>query len=781
MRTALRAARVAWLYLALAAVLSSGVLSGGIESAWAQMGDALGRPLPVEGLDVGTVTVRVVDGAPSKPLVGIDVQLLTPDGDARTARTDAQGRATFVKLAAGSRHYARVLTEDGEDMKTTQSEPFDIPSQGGLRLMLSVSPWQAGAAGPAAGAGGPMMRGGMPNPREMSGMARPESNDDPRSLTIRVVRGQMSNNVPDHPVHLVAFASDGSVTRMTQRTDAGGRVQFKDLDTRKVAYYAMSVLPRQLGERTVGDRLRSSIIMMPPQVGLRLLLAGELPDGGAAPAEDLSDVETQRALGPGELVVNLYGQTGNVQSVELVEVTEGEPVSVAKTRVSGASPSNVRGMITPAQPQSSLQAGTLGVTAMRVRANGSEPVAQVEIRLERVSAPAGDAAGDGAAAEVPTRRLVTGAEGIAVFTGLTADAQYRLSATMLGTEVGGDVFTMTDGSGMSASLNMAWESSAEGQAHFRNLPYKPDAVYFARTQVAGKTFTSAPFQMVADRGATMRMLVIESLSDKVGFSFHAQGVIDDVYMAFQSQMTIHNYSYAPWDPGEDGLKIPLPAGFVGAQVEESMMQSVALDKDNGFIWRGAVPPGGAEFTGFFSLPINKGAVSFDWPLPLGALNSLLLLQKTPGVVVDEPSGGQSRDWVDPGGRTYHVVPRISIQPQQRMVLSMRGLPQRPAWERYVTVGVGFLVLGLLGWGFGGVYWARRQQRAVAGADDSSSRLRQKIDTRRKKLLDDLAALELARGELDDKEYDQRKAKLTRQLESVYRELDDASADTAAAR
>jgi hypothetical protein len=100
----------------------------------AQMPDARqmsGVPLPMGDLPVGTVTVRVARGAVTNPLEGVSVEL-TGAGAPQTATTDAQGRATFSGLAPGARVRADA-TVAGEKL---ESQEFDVPSAGGVRLAL---------------------------------------------------------------------------------------------------------------------------------------------------------------------------------------------------------------------------------------------------------------------------------------------------------------------------------------------------------------------------------------------------------------------------------------------------------------------------------------------------------------------------------------------------------------------------------------------------------------------------------------------------------------------
>jgi hypothetical protein len=758
------------------------------QPAWAQMADALGKALPVSDLEAGTVTVRVVDGTPSKPRVGVDVELMVPDaGSARAARTDAEGRATFVKLPAGDRYRARVTitqtTADGQEQKLVESDPFEVPAQGGLRILLSTSPWQGGgmAAAGEAMSGMPGMAGGMPDARQMSGISRPQPGDPRGQLTVRVVRGQMSNNVADQPVHLVGYAADGAITLLTRRTDAGGRAVFEGLVPDKIAYYAMTELPRRIGERTVSDRVSSGVIIMPPEVGLRLLLAGAAVDAAASapvpapvpPVEDLERVADQDpTLGPGEVLVQLFGQPEGVREVELLRLESGGATSVGRAPISAGRPSNVRGVVDEKiLPQPDLAAGTIVVALQRVTNSATTPLGGVEIEVE----PLGP---DGAVAGAPLRQL-TDAEGRAMIPGLTPGAQVRVVARVHGARVEGKPFAVAASGGQGVGVNVAWDDGG-AEARFGAVPATPDAVYYARAQVAGKTFSTAPFQAAVDRGASLRMLVLPSLDTPVALSFHAQGIIDDVYMGFQIQLTISNFSYAPWDPGPEGFLIPLPAGFVGAQVDEQMTVRVGVDKDRGFLWRGAIPPGGAEFMGFFSLPIAGGTLTFDLPLPHGAFNSLLALQHTPGMKVEAPANARGREWTDPGGRTHYVISGIQIRPAQRMVLTARGLPQEPAWQRYVAWGAGIVVLGLLLWGASGVFFRRAGRAAEAGEDgrEEVSR-RRKLEKRREHLLDELVTLESEKSGLEQDEYEKRKGKLTRQLESVYHDL--ATGDRAAER
>src|SRR5689334_2368326 len=62
----------------------------------------------------------------------------------------------------------------------------------------------------------------MPDPKQMSGIPRPVTDLPDGSISVRLIRGQLSNNIASHQVEL-NFAN-GRVLKAN--TDEGGRAQF---------------------------------------------------------------------------------------------------------------------------------------------------------------------------------------------------------------------------------------------------------------------------------------------------------------------------------------------------------------------------------------------------------------------------------------------------------------------------------------------------------------------------------------------------------------------------
>jgi hypothetical protein len=98
----------------------------------------------------------------------------------------------------------------------------------------------------------------MPDPRQMSGIPRPVDDLPARSVSVRLIRGDLSNNIANHPVELQVNGK-----ARTARTDEAGRAQFDGLPP-GAALKAVAVVD--------GERLESQEFPAPAQGGIRLLL-----------------------------------------------------------------------------------------------------------------------------------------------------------------------------------------------------------------------------------------------------------------------------------------------------------------------------------------------------------------------------------------------------------------------------------------------------------------------------------------------------------------------------
>ena len=104
----------------------------------------------------------------------------------------------------------------------------------------------------------------MPDPKQMSGVPLPTSEIPAGMVTVRVVRGTLSNLVVGQRVELAGDVS------ATATTNDAGRAEFTGL-TPGARVTAIAVVD--------GERLESQAFTLPPQAGIRLMLVATDPAG----------------------------------------------------------------------------------------------------------------------------------------------------------------------------------------------------------------------------------------------------------------------------------------------------------------------------------------------------------------------------------------------------------------------------------------------------------------------------------------------------------------------
>ena len=109
----------------------------------------------------------------------------------------------------------------------------------------------------------------QPDPRQMSGIPLPDAQLQDGTISVRVIRGRLSNNVPDHPVEL----RQGDVVE-TATTDAEGRATFLTLNAGQQVRAATEL---------DGERIESQSFAVPGRGGVRLMLVGV--DPGSPPVD----------------------------------------------------------------------------------------------------------------------------------------------------------------------------------------------------------------------------------------------------------------------------------------------------------------------------------------------------------------------------------------------------------------------------------------------------------------------------------------------------------------
>jgi len=709
-------------HLALACALGIAGVALTAAPASAQMAAALGKPLPSPDLAVGTVSVRVVAGSAAAPVVGTEVTLVV-NGTPRVARTDAAGRASFVGLPSG----ATVIAHVADDEKTDHpSDSFAIPAEGGTRVMITTKPWQSGAAGAAPFAGG---GAGMPNPRQLSGEARPEQGDAPGMITVRVSYDSFQDTPEGVPVVLVGYAADDTISHQVAKTDKAGRVQFTKLDrSGGTSYFAMTQLPRN----GAIDRLTSQPMILESQMGLRLVLSSEKRDSQAPPIDDLSKAEQQDGVPAGKVRVVLEGPAEAAATITLFDVATKQPIASSKPESPPPDPTNVQSMDQfTADPK--LPAGTLDVEIGGGAGQAVDPLRGIEIRV--VPAASKDDAAGGLAS-------VTSADGtvrMALQTTGSQKAVFVINGRTLSTRP----FEITK-SGGKLQIRANWEATGKLQSLFDATG--AGRVVYAEAVNREIHYRSLPFQLREASGSKVAVYIYP----RILFRFLLQAFIDDELLAVQGRLEIMNSSWTPYRAGPDGLLVPLPRGFKGGVVFDPDQPEVSVAAGEGFRIVRPIPPGGRRFNGGFSLPVENGKVAWALDLPLGAFQSEVDIKQTPGMKVNTVGNLKAETRTVPQG-TYAVIAPITIMKNQSMHMTIEDLPSIPAWRKWVPRAVGVLVVGVMLAGI--AYALLRKQPAAAVAVKSSAR--------RQQLLDELVALERSGGN------PKRREQLLDQLEELW--------------
>src|SRR6476661_5539003 len=109
----------------------------------------------------------------------------------------------------------------------------------------------------------------MPDAKEMSGIPRPVEDLPNGAVSVRLIRGSLSNNIVGHPVKLLAGGKE-----LTVKTDDTGRAQFNDVPPGSTVRAVADV---------DGEHLESREFPAPTRGGIRLMLVATDKSKAAAP------------------------------------------------------------------------------------------------------------------------------------------------------------------------------------------------------------------------------------------------------------------------------------------------------------------------------------------------------------------------------------------------------------------------------------------------------------------------------------------------------------------
>jgi hypothetical protein len=597
---------------------------------------------------------------------------------------------------------------------------------------------------------------GMPDPRQMSGIPRPDPQLESGTITVRVLRGGFDRPAAEHPVSLTVRGPDGTTqTREAKTDEVKGRAVFDGLGA-FVGGTAVAAVELD------GEKLESQTIQLLPDAGTAVMLvAGAGPAAATAPAHGQPGGPAVPMPGTafplpdspvGQLTVGTFDLAARapIGQVDLeLEITppDGEPI-VRRGTTDEQGKLVFQDLGPPEVPAGSklVVSGTLREGG---QAHRSQPFEMQESSGMAVVLAEGAeqwAAADAHAQPRPeqTRARLAGPRLLPSLPRGTV--RVRLvdgrDDPVAGHEV--VVFQRTaEGTGGS------WrgKTGATGVAEISGVDVRGDALYRVDLQYDGAPYRSAFFGLDARGGVAVDLRVFEVTEDpsviRSALQVDVTGLENDLAQVVHIYEALVAGDKAFWPRG--GMKIPAMAGAKGLVVLRRAEPWLDHEEKADFVQlAGPLPPGELINLSFGYLVEHDGEVRFDWESPFELVESSVLVAPDQSLQATGATRGEAPPQM-PDKTAWLLGPH----PQgARVEFSIGGLPTtNPIFRR---LGVWLAVLmGLV--------------TLIAIVAAPRGRARDRLVRRRDELLAHLEAM----GEKSDAV---RRARLVAALDRVYRQL-----------
>jgi hypothetical protein len=153
----------------------------------------------------------------------------------------------------------------------------------------------------------------MPDPKEMAGIPRPVEDLPNGAISVRLIRGQLSNNIVNHPVELHV----GSKV-ITVKTDDAGRAQFNEVTPG---------VPVKASADVDGEHLESREFPSPTRGGIRVMLVATDTSKPPAPSTNPQAVTGSLTMGSQSRIVMQPGED-TVEVFYLLDIANNAAVAV---------------------------------------------------------------------------------------------------------------------------------------------------------------------------------------------------------------------------------------------------------------------------------------------------------------------------------------------------------------------------------------------------------------------------------------------------------------------
>jgi hypothetical protein len=290
-------------------------------------------------------------------------------------------------------------------------------------------------------------------------------------------------------------------------------------------------------------------------------------------------------------------------------------------------------------------------------------------------------------------------------------------------------------------------TGAGGLARFEKLAVSRGGALVASADVPGAPAVSPPFQLLAGAGTRLALVAHAhtSKSDTVelaGF-VHVVPEPDEDAAQVVEVVTVANGGDATYDPGPDGLVLPLPPGARGVAPDPEGDSNLKLRGDH-LVYEGAIPPGRTELRWSFRVDVVDGAVRIRQAARLPWRGFAVIVEKAPGISIE---GAGDVESVDNEGTSFLRARGAPVSAGGEVAFAVTGLPRPDTTGRNVAAGIAILIAG----------WSVLASRRPRGAADG-------LRAERERLMDRLVSVS-ASGD------DQRRATLVRRVADIDRRLE----------
>jgi hypothetical protein len=314
-------------------------------------------------------------------------------------------------------------------------------------------------------------------------------------------------------------------------------------------------------------------------------------------------------------------------------------------------------------------------------------------------------------------------------------------------------------------------TDARGMVRFTDLATGQDNGFVAVTEHQGLRLSVEPFRMPEDSGMRGQILALRRTSDPsvLRLDPRSKVIVDlrEEALAVMIGLFFRNTSQEIFDPGPQGLIIPMPEAAVNAQEIEGG-EPLEILPGKGIRIRSIIPPDSAASfvsTARYGYILPTGGdrtLELKQVMPIALPDPFILVPEKTGLGLEGPGLRPGQDDVDGTGDKVKVFTTDPIAAGGTLALTVTNIPARARTGRVVaSVLCALLIAGALA----GV----RRRRGPKTATDGTGR--EELIARRETLFGELVELDRERktGGESVRSTDRRKQLVT-ELETVYRNL-----------